>query len=57
MTESPGIKAAGVFSRMCSALTDLQLTSSTLASATRLSRVRPSQLVQPTGYQLTVTLV
>ncbi len=57
LTDSSGVKAAGVLSRMCSALTDLQLASSTPASASSLSSVSPSQLVQPTDYQLTVTLV
>ncbi len=57
LIDSSGIKASGVLSRMCSALTDLQLASSTPASASSLSRVGPSQLVQPTDYQLAVTLV
>ncbi len=46
LTDSLGIKAAGVFSRVCSTLTDLQLASSTPASASSLSRVSP-QPVSP----------
>jgi hypothetical protein len=46
LTYSLGIKTAGVFSRICSALTDLQLASSTPASAPSLSRVSP-QPVSP----------
>jgi hypothetical protein len=57
LTDSLGIKAAGVLSRMCSVMTDLQLASSTPASASSLSRVSPSQLVQHTDYQLIETLV
>jgi hypothetical protein len=57
LTDSLGIKAAKVFSRVCSAMKDLQLASSTPASASSLSRESPSQLVQPTDYQLIKTLV
>ncbi len=43
LTDSSGIKAAGVFSIVCSILTDLLLASSTPATATSLSRVSLSR--------------